>query len=347
MMDKHALLAQERLAAAFKAFDSDGSGMIELAEMQSAVLALGLPISKQRVAQLFCEADVDRSGTIDFNEFCSVMDKGANGPLARILQRVADDKNAADYVRQRARPTPVDMGSLDVQLDYLRENRQWLQTLHLHTIEEREKAERAGYQDRPGFLLSVFPTDAQVKAAGPDAAPFAAAARGQAQAGGPSSRLSSRSSSHRSHRLRSSRSGGHPPHAALLPALPPATADSREVSSRASQLSSSHSLPSLSSATPSLMRSPRSPTSLSRVASREPSVSRSASESNLTRTSQRTQTRAHVRSVDAHGRVVVVEVKSRRPRPRPPLRVHFGKVGDEALAKPDKAVVAEGVRPYG
>lgn len=59
---------REALKAAFRCFDNDDSGVIDLVEFQSALEMLDMSISKKRATQLFVDADTDHSGTIDFKE---------------------------------------------------------------------------------------------------------------------------------------------------------------------------------------------------------------------------------------------------------------------------------------
>eukprot|EP00474_Spongospora_subterranea_P001342 CRZ01800.1 hypothetical protein [Spongospora subterranea] len=51
-------------------FDIDGDGAIAVSELSAALRALGLDPNDQQIQDLFSNADVDRSGLIDFDEFC-------------------------------------------------------------------------------------------------------------------------------------------------------------------------------------------------------------------------------------------------------------------------------------
>ena len=112
-------------------------------------------------------------------QFCQVVQRSrfADNLFARAIQRVKDDQAAADYVRQRARPTPLLAGPLETQLLTLREQRQWASSLHMHTTQEEVEARTYGYSD----LFGDFPTEAQVKArAGTPPAPPSAAEQARA-----------------------------------------------------------------------------------------------------------------------------------------------------------------------
>ncbi|CAK4090709.1 unnamed protein product [Aphanomyces euteiches] len=53
----------------FDAFDTDGSGHLDLAEFRLVVSSLGVPISESELLVGFQEMDTDGSGTIEFDEF--------------------------------------------------------------------------------------------------------------------------------------------------------------------------------------------------------------------------------------------------------------------------------------
>lgn len=59
---------KERLTTTFNFFDKDKSGSIDKAELDSALDKLG-KFSKIQKAAIMNDADADKSGTIDFDEF--------------------------------------------------------------------------------------------------------------------------------------------------------------------------------------------------------------------------------------------------------------------------------------
>jgi len=62
------------LRAAFNVFDRDGSGTISSAELrQVLVQALGEKLTDEEVDDMMMEADRDRSGGVDFEEFVFLM----------------------------------------------------------------------------------------------------------------------------------------------------------------------------------------------------------------------------------------------------------------------------------
>lgn len=67
-------LSEEKLTAAFKMFDSDGSGTISKEEL-SKVLSSSNQISDETIETILAEVDKDNSGEIEYNEFAELMGK--------------------------------------------------------------------------------------------------------------------------------------------------------------------------------------------------------------------------------------------------------------------------------
>ncbi|KAK2971316.1 hypothetical protein RJ640_001342 [Escallonia rubra] len=65
---------EDQLFAAFSYFDKDGSGYITQDELQQACEELG--IEDVRLEEMIREVDQDNDGTIDYNEFVAMMQKG-------------------------------------------------------------------------------------------------------------------------------------------------------------------------------------------------------------------------------------------------------------------------------
>lgn len=61
------------LKAAFKMFDSDDSGEIDIGEMRTLLKNIGEKISETELRDLMVGADSDGNGLIDFNEFMRFM----------------------------------------------------------------------------------------------------------------------------------------------------------------------------------------------------------------------------------------------------------------------------------
>lgn len=64
---------EEETLAAFKVFDRDGSGTISASELKAVMKSLGENLSDAEIDEMIREADKDQSGTIDYEEFASLL----------------------------------------------------------------------------------------------------------------------------------------------------------------------------------------------------------------------------------------------------------------------------------
>ena len=58
---------------AFQAFDKDGNGSITTKELGTVMRSLGQNLSESEIKEIIDEVDEDKNGTIDFQEFLSLM----------------------------------------------------------------------------------------------------------------------------------------------------------------------------------------------------------------------------------------------------------------------------------
>lgn len=70
-MNESALISQEKLRAAFKMFDKDGSGTISKDEIKEALGGL----DEKLVEEIIKEVDQNNDGEISFEEFEKMMSK--------------------------------------------------------------------------------------------------------------------------------------------------------------------------------------------------------------------------------------------------------------------------------
>jgi hypothetical protein len=63
----------------FGLFDENGDGQIDTRELEIVLRNLGEPVSADKLHQLIAEVDLDGSQTIDFGEFCAMMDNIREG----------------------------------------------------------------------------------------------------------------------------------------------------------------------------------------------------------------------------------------------------------------------------
>ena len=80
------------LKKAFCVFDSDGDGSITIEELQKVLLSLGVKASLPEVQKMIVNVDRDRSGTIDFEEFCDYM--------LPVLERHESDEQVRDMFKR-------------------------------------------------------------------------------------------------------------------------------------------------------------------------------------------------------------------------------------------------------
>jgi Ca2+-binding EF-hand superfamily protein len=64
---------QEEARVAFKLFDSDGNGKVDVDELYKAMIQLGETITLEDAQNMLNEADLDGDGFIDEEEFCKMM----------------------------------------------------------------------------------------------------------------------------------------------------------------------------------------------------------------------------------------------------------------------------------
>jgi len=63
----------EDLKEAFRIFDQDRDGYIDMKELKKVTMMLGTMLTKEEVAEFMGEADVDGNGKLDYNEFIAMM----------------------------------------------------------------------------------------------------------------------------------------------------------------------------------------------------------------------------------------------------------------------------------
>jgi Ca2+-binding EF-hand superfamily protein len=70
-MTQQKLDREEHLKVAFEHFDIDGDGQITRDELKKSLAKMG--ISDEGIEDIIEEVDKDGSGSIDYNEFCTMM----------------------------------------------------------------------------------------------------------------------------------------------------------------------------------------------------------------------------------------------------------------------------------
>lgn len=73
-MNEKTLLTNDKLEAAFKMFDKDGSGKISTDEIKQ-VLSFGKHLDDQAITEIIKQVDENGDGEISFEEFSHMMKK--------------------------------------------------------------------------------------------------------------------------------------------------------------------------------------------------------------------------------------------------------------------------------
>lgn len=60
------------LDRAFKDFDTDGSGEVNVDELRGVLHKFGMDLPRQDVVEFIAEVDIDKNGSINFGEFINV-----------------------------------------------------------------------------------------------------------------------------------------------------------------------------------------------------------------------------------------------------------------------------------
>ncbi|KRZ73875.1 Calmodulin-like protein, partial [Trichinella papuae] len=103
----------EEFSAAFKMFDRDSNGTINIKELGVAMRMLGLNPTEDELLNMVNEFDVDGNGKIDFVEFCRMMkcmNKETDQELVRLAFRVFDKDGNGFITAQEFRHFMTTMG---------------------------------------------------------------------------------------------------------------------------------------------------------------------------------------------------------------------------------------------
>ncbi|KAI6224573.1 Calmodulin-like protein 3 [Aphelenchoides besseyi] len=90
----------QEFAQAFKLFDKDGNGTMNIKELGVAMRTLGLNPTEEELLNIVNEYDADQNGKIDFGEFCKMMkatNKETDESLIRLAFKVFD-KDGNGYI---------------------------------------------------------------------------------------------------------------------------------------------------------------------------------------------------------------------------------------------------------
>lgn len=81
----------KELRKSFNEYDADGSGSVDVEELQQVMISVGIKVSNEELEMAVAEVDEDGNGTLDFDEFVDVMDgllhEGKASALAELFRR--------------------------------------------------------------------------------------------------------------------------------------------------------------------------------------------------------------------------------------------------------------------
>ncbi|GBM41425.1 troponin C-like [Argiope bruennichi] len=73
LVDEDSEAIQEELREAFRMYDKDGKGYINVADLREILRALDDKLTEDELDEMIAEIDTDGSGTVDFEEFMEMM----------------------------------------------------------------------------------------------------------------------------------------------------------------------------------------------------------------------------------------------------------------------------------
>ncbi|KAG8515878.1 Calmodulin-3 [Galemys pyrenaicus] len=65
--------SEEELREVFKAFDLNGDGHISVDELKQAMVKIGQPLSQEELDMMIQQADVDKDGQVNYEEFVRIL----------------------------------------------------------------------------------------------------------------------------------------------------------------------------------------------------------------------------------------------------------------------------------
>ena len=64
---------EEEVLKAFKVFDKEGNGLININELKDIMLSMGNNWSENEINEMFAEADIDMDGYLNYEDFVRTM----------------------------------------------------------------------------------------------------------------------------------------------------------------------------------------------------------------------------------------------------------------------------------
>jgi Ca2+-binding EF-hand superfamily protein len=157
-----------KIEAEFNKFDTDHGGTIDTSELGSAVGALGIETTPERLLEIVASVDADGSGTIDFAEFKDMLevlkkDIGREAPAVvvvtaseRVASRLEHDHHASKVLQKWKQSNPTDR-IRRFMLKYTNGGKQYAERI---VVEEQEQMQA----ERLRRLNEAAETDAKLAA---------------------------------------------------------------------------------------------------------------------------------------------------------------------------------------
>jgi Ca2+-binding EF-hand superfamily protein len=111
----------EKLWQAFSVFDTDNSGAISAVELGQVLKSLGQPLNPTEIRDLIKEVDTDRSGSIDFDEFKTLMiaKQGDRQSRLELAFSIFDKDHSGHITANEMQSVMSQFGLTDVELNAL------------------------------------------------------------------------------------------------------------------------------------------------------------------------------------------------------------------------------------
>ena len=124
--------SSDALMDAFKVFDRDGNGVIDIDELRHMMVALGENLSEDEIRATLAEADSDGDGVINFDEFRVIMLMDRSRPDALTEEVAAEEPEPEPEPESGVDSTGIEIVDVITHLDSLRlfgEKRRYIESL--------------------------------------------------------------------------------------------------------------------------------------------------------------------------------------------------------------------------
>jgi len=167
--DAEAEAAGARYRAAFEQFDKDGSGFIELPEVEALLQSLPEPAPQDEAAALLAIVDTDEDGRVSWREFCNALLRASPPPPAAAPRAAREVPATAEGVLSLVEEVVERGGSVPFLVEYVEPELASALTQTLEQLEGGFRAPSAEEELRSpllGFWKLLFTTSSSRAASG-------------------------------------------------------------------------------------------------------------------------------------------------------------------------------------